>query len=68
MIIYYATYYILDITMGVISWTGNNIYNSFQYLINGRDKRNNAEFLLIENTEELKKEIKELRQLILNKI
>lgn len=70
MILYYATYYMLDMTMGVIVWTANTLYNGVNYLVSNDKTREEKidEYIIIENTDELKKEIRELRQLINKRI
>ena len=68
--LFYMTYYVLDITMGALVWTTQNLYNGVSYLVTKEKPREEKidEFVIIEDVKEIKQEIKELRQLINKRI
>ena len=66
MLLYYATFYFLDMTMGAFVWTASSLYKGVSSLV-FKDKTREEkidEYIIIENSDELRKEIKELRQLL----
>ena len=66
MILYYATFYFLDVTMGAVAWTASTLYKGVSSLVFKEKTREEKidEYVIIENSDELRKEIKELRQLL----
>ena len=69
MLLYYATYYFLDMTMGAFTWTATTLYKGVSSIVFKNKTREEKidEYVIIENSDELRKEIKELRKLINSK-
>lgn len=69
MLLYYATYYFLDMTMGAFAWTATTLYKGVSSIVFKNKTREEKidEYVIIENSDELRKEIKELRKLINSK-
>jgi hypothetical protein len=68
--LFYMTYYVLDITMGALVWTTQNLYHGVSYFVTKKQTRDEKidEYVMIEDVQEIKKEIKELRKLMSKRI
>ena len=69
MLVFYCAYYLLDFSFAVVWWSSKSLYNSVVFL-NSRFKRIedtpiDSDYIVIESSNDIKKELIELRQLIL---
>lgn len=67
MILFYCGYYILDFSFGMLWWTTSKLCSSIYFIYSNRRIENNIDqdYVYIENNKELKKEIKELKDLLI---
>ena len=67
MLLFYCGYYILDFSFGMMWWATSKLYNGAIYVYKNNYaieyKKEDNEFVVLE-TEDLKKEIMELKKLI----
>lgn len=70
MLLLLFSYYILDFSFGVVWWTSSKLYNGIVYLNSGRnrieDTKIDDDYVFVDSYQDIKKELKELRKLILN--
>ena len=67
MLLFYCGYYILDFSFGMVWWATSKLYNGVVYVYKSNYaieyKKEDTDFVVLE-TEDLKKEIMELKKLI----
>ena len=71
MLLLLVSYYILDFSFGVVWWTSSKLYNGIVYLNSSNSLRientkNDDDYVFVDSYCDIKKEIKELRKLILD--
>ena len=71
MLLLLFSYYILDFSFGVIWWTSSTLYNGVVYLnssnpLSIENTKIDDDYVFIDSYCDIKKEIKELRKLILD--
>ena len=71
MLLLLVSYYILDFSFGVVWWTSSKLYNGIVFLNSSNSLRIentkiDDDYVFVDNYCDIKKEIKELRKLILD--